>query len=280
MESKECLSRTPSYLRRAIGLARTARPIPVAIASLLAAATMAGDHRLPLAWSLAYALPVAGLTAAAFLLNDAFDVRKDKRSGKRRPVAVGEITPLAANRTALCLIVISVLLPIIRFQWHTVCVVLAAAVGIVFYSPMAARHPLWKNAYTAVLCLLPFAIGYSELRSIPIAAPLGMLLLFIWGRELLLDVQDSKGDIAAGVRTLGGRLPQSLGVILSWAAMLIAACGLMAVASGNLQISLASSAAALTLLCATMYPVSASSSTLTTRLVMLLGGLSIAFSGR
>jgi geranylgeranylglycerol-phosphate geranylgeranyltransferase len=157
------------------------------------------------------ALPFYLALIAAFLIcgagdtiNDYFDREIDKVNAPHRPIPSGKISAAAAIRyfglltvigLALAYFVSLTFLAIAAFNW-----LVAAA-----YPWKAKKIPVVKNIFVAYLAASSFlAAGF--ITGITLVMPLLFLVatgfIVTLGREIVKDIEDIKGDLAAGVKTL------------------------------------------------------------------------------
>jgi 4-hydroxybenzoate polyprenyltransferase len=95
--------------------------------------------------------------------------------------------------------------------------------ALLVYSPVARIFPLIKDAYTAVLCSFPlFYAAALTHKHVPSVVYI-LLLLFVFGRELLMDAEEREGDESAGILTIASRLGEVTTRIIAWLAMFVAA---------------------------------------------------------
>ncbi|MGA7885135.1 MAG: UbiA family prenyltransferase [Acidobacteriaceae bacterium] len=181
-------------------------------------------------------LAMTVVTMFGFVVNDVFDYRKDSRAGVKRPVAAGSLPQAHALLfSALLLAAVSLLSAVVGSGG----VMAFTALALVLYTPFARRWPLLKGLYVAGLCLLPLYYATSVAGTRASWGAYAVLVLFILGRETLMDADEAAGDLQAGMRTiavaLGRRQARRIGI----AVMMAATCCLIWVAHGFLGRSLA-----------------------------------------
>jgi geranylgeranylglycerol-phosphate geranylgeranyltransferase len=164
-------------------------------------------------------LPIVLVTMAAFVLNDLYDVTKDRLAGADKPVALGQVSVTAARLLGVALIAGALVSGALLQQGYSFFVVAAALIAVSLYSPLSHRVPVLKGLAAAVLCCAPLAYA-SAVTSIQFPPAIYLLLIgFMVGRELLLDVADLQGDLKAGIRTLAAHLGPMLGRSVGWSLM-------------------------------------------------------------
>lgn len=209
-------------------------------------------------------------------MNDLGDRVKDRIAGRARPIAQG-LVPAGCAR----LVAILLMLGAGAIDWHLGCrpshvVLLIVLTGVAAYTPLAHVVPVAKGAMTALLCLAPLSYGAAVTNA---AFPMGTyvtLVVFVLGRELLLDVRDMSGDRAYGLKTLPCYIGPTNSIAVAF--VLMGAAGAAAlfvvVGSGGRFLS-ALALAAVTVSCA-CWARSSATSILVSRIALLLGGLAIA----
>jgi len=199
----------------------TGRLVPSSIAFVLTLACLVSARREFSLHLMASALPIMFATMSSFMMNDLWDRSKDVRSGRHRPLARGLISP-ATVAVGLCLSIIIALL----LGWWTcgissLYVLVAIIVGAILYSPLASTIPVLKNLYAAGLCCAPMVFANAVVGRALISDGLVPILLFVSGRELLLDVMDLDGDVASGQRTIPFYLHRCPSAMVGWILMAV-----------------------------------------------------------
>jgi 4-hydroxybenzoate polyprenyltransferase len=177
-------------------------------------------------------LPIVLVTMAAFVLNDLYDVTKDRLAGADKPVALGQVSLIAARLLGGALVAGALASAALLQRGYSLFVVAAALIAVSLYSPLSRRVPVAKGLAAAVLCCAPLAYA-SAVTSIPFPPAIYLLLIiFMVGRELLLDVVDLRGDLKAGIRTLAAHLGPTLGRGVGWSLMVFSLAALAARTDG------------------------------------------------
>jgi len=132
-------------------------------------------------------------------------------------------------------------------------VVMLTVLALVLYTPSARRLPLLKGLYVAGLSLVPLYYA-SVISHVNFSrAAYGLLALFIFGRETLMDAHEIADDRRAGMRTmaifLGQPEARRLGVVM----MILSLACLNLVARGALGKTLAILSVA-SLFCVLVWP--------------------------
>jgi 4-hydroxybenzoate polyprenyltransferase len=208
--------------------------LPVAlIAGFCVFAALAVLSGLSIPMMALHSLPILLVTMAAFVLNDLYDVAKDRLAGADKPVALGHVSPAATLLLAVGLIASALASAALLEQGYSLFVVVAALIAVLLYSPLSRRVPVVKGLAAAVLCCAPLAYA-SAVTSIRFPSAIYLLLIiFMVGRELLLDVLDLRGDLKAGIRTLAAHLGPTLGRGVGWSLMVFSLAALAARTDGT-----------------------------------------------
>ena len=147
------------------------------------------------------AISAALITVGANVINDYFDIEIDEINKPNRPLAAGKVT----RQTALVYFVI-----VYICAWSIALFIglnmflIAFMTGILlyFYSYRLKGTVLWGNLTVSLATALAFiygglAVGHLHETFFPAA----FAFLFHFGREVLKDIQDMKGDRQAGAVT-------------------------------------------------------------------------------
>jgi 4-hydroxybenzoate polyprenyltransferase len=195
----------------------SARPISLAVLAYICLRAVAlGGGLLAPRVSLAVVL-LAMCAAAAFLFNDAFDADADARGGRLRPVAQGRCEGASAAAAALVLVgaasvvATSVGGPLLMLEVGGI-----GACGIA-YSPIAQRYGFTKGAIACGLCLCPVAIATRLAGAHVSVGWYVAAAMFLFGRELLMDLRDWTVDREAGRRTMPHMVGAGAAAWIGWA---------------------------------------------------------------
>src|SRR5258708_40191048 len=132
--------------------------LPVAlIAGACVFAALAVLSSLSIAMMALHSLPIVLVTMAAFVLNDLYDVPKDRLAGADKPVALGHVAPTATRLLAAALVGAALASAALLQQGHSLFVVVAALIAVSLYSPLSRRIPAAKGLAAAILCCAPLA---------------------------------------------------------------------------------------------------------------------------
>lgn len=224
-----------------------------------------------------HALPICLVTMAGFVMNDIFDVDKDRKSGKPKLVAIGLVSTRSARLFSWLLSLAAILVAIVTNRELSAAIIGVSLFGVALYSAVAKNLPLAKGLATAVLCCAPFAYA-AELSGIHFPLQLyAFLIVFIVGRELLLDVRDFEGDWASGIRTLVWYIGLPFSRVIGWALM-VASLGFGVFYTTGLGEYFFVGALASLGLCGWIYLRNENLGLAWSRLTLLVGVIAVAFS--
>jgi geranylgeranylglycerol-phosphate geranylgeranyltransferase len=158
----------------------------------------------PTAWGAAALGAASALSAAAAAnaLNDVLDVEADRVNRPERPIPAGLIgrRPAVVLAIALYATAVGAAVPLGR---GAVLLVLGWVALTALYSTVFKGVPVVGNVVVAAVSGSPLLMGgISQGTLRPLAAPFALAFLAHLAREAVKDVEDRRGDEAAGVRTL------------------------------------------------------------------------------
>ena len=250
------------------------RPTTSLIAGALTGATIASIPATSWSSMLRAAVALSFVTMAGFILNDVHDRAKDVLKSERRPIAEGTLSP-RAGLVASTVLIVAALLSTPTYGGSRA-VVVATAAGVILYSYAAYSFPSIKGIYTACLCCAPLVYGATVGGGRFTLPTYAALMVFISGREVLLDLQDVDVDRGFGLRTIPMLVGDSAARFAGIALMVSSACAVLLLVRSSFgylaaTLSLAS-------LCAILsWPgINAPLRLRLTRIPMLLGALALA----
>jgi len=180
------------------------RPANVIITffSVIVAIIISTDAKIPIEIFLFSSLSAAFTAAAGNIINDYFDIETDRVNKPGRPLANGVIEK---NNAAIFYISLNIVSLIIAAYISLVpfLIVLFVQIILLLYSFRLKKIPLLGNIVIAFLTGLVFIYGGTvtgNINNLIIPAVFAFLINLI--RELLKDIEDMKGDIFAGIKTL------------------------------------------------------------------------------
>jgi 4-hydroxybenzoate polyprenyltransferase len=158
--------------------------------------------------------PLCLATMSAFTLNDLFDEKKDRVNKPHRAIPSGLMTRAECVFLVLTTATLSVFMSLCRFDLRGCLLQIVMQAALFGYTLIVWFCPLLKTLYTACLCVAPLLYSARTLPSYSSATPIIVAsLLFLIGRELIMDLYDLNGDRLAQARTFPvvcGRSPTIL----------------------------------------------------------------------
>lgn len=220
-------------LRGYYQLLRGWNALPSMALVLLGAWTGAGKTLLALKYLTVWFMGLASgaVAMASCAINDYFDWQIDAMNDSSKPIPSGRIAPdralLAACLLYIGLLALACLVPNTGVRL----IVAVSSAATVLYTPIFKKQTLVKNCVVATtIAAAPLAGALAAGAAGPglhaVLAPSAFLWLGIMHREIMMDIQDRRGDGAAGVQTL----PVVLGPrgALAFCLALLAACSALA----------------------------------------------------
>ena len=161
-------------------------------------------HSGDFVFSLTSALPVLTICMCGFVINDLSDIEKDRENHPRRPLPRQAINELGASIIYFSLLAASLVAIKLYVASSAVYLYLLLLVALINYNYVVEYVPAIKTVYVATVGLIPIFILASLLGGETIIARIApSLFLFLLGRELLMDVQDLRGDAKTFVKIIG-----------------------------------------------------------------------------
>jgi geranylgeranylglycerol-phosphate geranylgeranyltransferase len=139
-----------------------------------------------------------------FVINDLSDIEKDRENHPSRPLPSRTISELNASFIYFGLLAASLTMIKLLVEPRHVYLYVLLLIALINYNYVVAYLPAAKNLYVAIVGLLPIFILTSLVGNnsiIPLIVP--SLFLFLLSREILMDVQDAKGDGRTFVNLIG-----------------------------------------------------------------------------
>jgi geranylgeranylglycerol-phosphate geranylgeranyltransferase len=142
------------------------------------------------------------IAAAANSINDFFDVNIDKINKPYRPIAAGLLTRSEAFIFSMLLFITGAVSGSF-INVRAGGIALFACILLYLYSARLKRTVLWGNLTVSLMTAFAFIYGGVAVDLLDKALiPAGFAFLFHFGREIIKDVEDHKGDNADNARTL------------------------------------------------------------------------------
>ncbi|HHJ52499.1 MAG TPA: hypothetical protein ENJ89_04840, partial [Caldithrix abyssi] len=182
------------------------RPLNVLITflSVWIAGVIAGGVQLSAPLLMA-ALSASLIGAAANMVNDIYDVEIDRINKPHRPLPSGKVRVGQAWTYYLLLNLIGLLIAV-SLGFPLLVVALLVMALLFWYGKSLKRTVLWGNLTVSLCTALAFIYGAMAINDWRQGIfPALFAFFFHWGREVLKDLQDVRGDLAQGAVTFAGR---------------------------------------------------------------------------
>jgi 4-hydroxybenzoate polyprenyltransferase len=174
-------------------------------------------HQGDFVFSLEMSLPVLTICMCGFVINDLSDIEKDRENHPLRPLPSRAINELAASIVYFGLLAASLVAIKLYVAPSLVYLYVLLLIALINYNYVVAYVPAAKTVYVAIVGLIPVFILASIIGGWSTAARIApSLFLFLLGRELLMDVQDSRGDGKTLAKTVGFRITENSAFVLKF----------------------------------------------------------------
>lgn len=216
----------------ALRLTRIEHGLMVSLAVLTGAIVARGELRSSDLAAVAVGMLVGLLVEmGVFGLNDYFNVEEDRVNAPDRPLVRGDISKSEALALSLAAVTLGLTLPWypVRLPVESTALLYSVVALDLAYNALLKRCGPLGNVAVALSTAAPFAYGaliVAPWREVPLRLWAFSLIAFLaaLSREIVKDVIDMPGDLAAGIRTL----PHILGPRASCnAAACIMACAML-----------------------------------------------------
>jgi len=169
-----------------------------------------------ISYSLVRAIPIALILMAGFVINDVHDTEKDRENHPTRALPSALMSPAFAISLYFSLVTVS--LAIVRFYLDAPAtfLYLILLLGLINYNYVVAYAPTLKNIFAALVFTIPIVILTKYLHGIQAQLPvIAALFATLLGREMLMDVLDSKGDGKTFAKIIGSKRAVWLAFVLN-----------------------------------------------------------------
>jgi 4-hydroxybenzoate polyprenyltransferase len=158
--------------------------------------------------SLLMSLPFLLSGLGGFALNDYYDMDKDVINKPNRAIPKGLITAAQAYWIGITLLLLGLLLGVKVSESNLQTLLYVATIfGVSLYNYVIYKFALIKTIVAALISIIPIAFDIIILNyPIQYSIIIGASLLFIIGRELLMDINDLEGDMKVGINTIPMRI--------------------------------------------------------------------------
>jgi geranylgeranylglycerol-phosphate geranylgeranyltransferase len=167
-----------------------------ALATFVGALVGAGVDIVSSSISIFLALIVVFLfSAAGFVMNDYYDREIDRINHPNRPIPSGRIKAESALKIAVIVFIVGI---IIAWFINIICfiITIVALLLQISYEKNFKRKGFVGNVSISSLAALTFFFGGAAVEQMSAPSILALLAFFsILGREIIMDIEDVKGDI-------------------------------------------------------------------------------------
>ncbi len=147
-------------------------------------------------------LSTSFIFAGGNILNDYFDFPVDIINKPERPLPAGKIDSTLALVIGIFCLIMGVVISIF-ISWNHFAFALAAAVLLFAYDFFLKQVPFWGNFIISLLCGGVFIYsGMARRLSKGCWIAAIFALLYHFGREIIKDIADMKGDEQLGIKTI------------------------------------------------------------------------------
>lgn len=180
---------------------------------------------VPFIESILMALPFCLAAMGGFALNDYYDIEKDRINKPHRAIPSMRLSSNTVLTISITFIVSAILTALlVRRDSFTLILYLTATSGILVYNVLVKYFALSKTLFTAIISSLPifFVVKTLQYSSVYLLAPISTMI-FLFGRELLMDVTDIDGDKRDGIITVPMLLGKKFTTILGFSSQVLGA---------------------------------------------------------
>jgi len=173
--------------------------------------------------SLFFSIPFVLAASGGFAFNDYFDAARDTISKPLRAIPSGRLSRKTALTVACILLTLAAFSITVSSPGLFGSLIQCATVGgVLLYNCIVKKFAWAKGLFTSLLCVSPLVFDVYEFgyASIYWLMPVGTYM-FIFGREIWMDMLDTVGDSATGLRTMPILIGVGWSNLLSLISMLI-----------------------------------------------------------
>ncbi|UBF26344.1 geranylgeranylglycerol-phosphate geranylgeranyltransferase [Kovacikia minuta CCNUW1] len=196
-------------------------PVPI-LAALAGCATLhALNPTAPWQHYSLLATVLACMYAAACVINDYWDVEKDRIDHPERPLPSGQILLPQAYWIAVLLFA-AALIAAVPLGVYSLLLVAIATVLLWYYSHILTYSGILGNGIVAaIVAALIFLGSLVAHRPFAMLYPTGFLFCYSLAKEIIWDIHDAVGDRQQGVITLANRWGDQAAFGVAWGLIII-----------------------------------------------------------
>lgn len=187
------------FASASIAVTRLYTVLPLALLSYGLGLTVGAEawHALPAAAAIACAV------AGGYAYNDLRDQTLDRHNRPRRPIVSGRLSARAVQLLLSALFTAAFFFALWTFSWRTIAFIVLLIISACVYSDFMKQIPGLKNIFVGLWCgVLPWGASLDVIQPATALPAIVIVALFVMQKELLADVYDLEGDVAAGIRTV------------------------------------------------------------------------------
>jgi 4-hydroxybenzoate polyprenyltransferase len=211
IDRQQAMAMRLDCVKAQVAITRLYSVVPLALLSAGVGIAMGAARVQVMAASIAVAAAVAG----GYAYNDLRDQQPDGRNRPRRPLVSGRLTAAYVRSLVAGLFGSAMLLALATWSWRTVAFIALLIASSCLYSDRIKYVPGLKNAFVALWCgLLPWGASLDAMNLAASLPAIAIVAMFIAQKELIADVYDLDGDVAAGVATIPSLVGVRLAVVM------------------------------------------------------------------
>lgn len=220
------------FLSTGLSLLQMARPVTGFIAVLGAVIAYWSSTTEPsFAVGCFLALALFCITSAGFVINDYFDIEKDRVNEPWRALPAGRITKRDTFFGACFLFSVG-LIAASQLGFYAFCLALFNTALLFAYSKLLRINGTFCNLISAYLTASLIAFGgLAGGAVLHLWAAIAFVFFYSLSRELVFDIQDLRGDRQAGVSSLAIHKGKSFAFSVAWLMVVLALLAWLGAAS-------------------------------------------------
>lgn len=199
-------------------------------------------HGIHLLENVHLAVPIALAAAGGFGLNDVFDIERDKVNKPWRALPQGRVSRVGLIWCSVVILTVATMWVLFSPLGVELRVLqMGAIVGVIAYSPLSMAAPLLKPWLSACISSIPVIVALELSEQDLTLLFIVSTVIFLAGREYLMDVLDRRGDRATKLNTLPVLWGEKVGTFVGGALTLISVALLLLVVFASSSLSIAGS---------------------------------------
>lgn len=211
------MSRLAEFKNKFFAYIQLARPVNAVITllSVLVAAFITGTLE-PLGAVILACISAGLIGSAANTINDYYDVEIDRINKPQRTLAAGKLPPQSALAAAIIEYVLGII-PAAFISFPMFLMAFFFSVFTYLYSAYLKRTILWGNIAVSLSTAAAFIYGgLAVKRPQETIIPAAFAFFFHFGREIIKDMEDTRGDSRFHANTFPVRFGMPPSIVLVW----------------------------------------------------------------